>query len=258
MVWRSVARSVIGMRHQTQQIPCQDYGDHHTFQDVVVGAVADGAGSAKYAEVGARVAVEKVLQFLASSEQSLKRKNRLTHAFTEAEAKRVFHKATELAIAALKQQASQDGCQLGDLACTLLVFLATPAWIAAMQIGDGFMLVRLQGKSYQLLLKPDRGECANETTFVTSANALSSLQVRVVSGPQQFICASTDALERVAIKLRDWTPFPPFFQPLEDYLKETAHPEDDDAYLMSFLESDRLNQKTDDDKTLLLCLYERE
>ena len=258
MVWRSVARSAIGTRHQAQNIPCQDYGDHHTFKDVVVGAVADGAGSAKYAEVGARVAVEKVLQFLASSEQSIKKKNRLTHAFTETEAKRVFHKTAELAIAALQQQATQKGCQLGDLACTLLVFLATPAWIAAMQIGDGFMLVRLQGGSYQLLLEPDRGEFANETTFVTSANALSTLQVKVLAGPQQFICASTDALERVAIKLKDWTPFPPFFQPLEDYLKETANPEKDDAYLMGFLESERLNQKIDDDKTLLLCLYEQE
>lgn len=257
MAWRAVARSVIGVRHQTQKLPCQDYGQHHTFREVVVGAIADGAGSAKYAEIGAKVAVERVLQFLASSEQSIKKKNRLTHAFTEQEASAVFRKAVELAIAALQQTAATDQCSLSDLACTLLVFLATPNWLAAMQIGDGFILTRCQNESYQLLFQPDRGEFANETTFVTSTDALESMQVKVLDRKQQFICASTDALERVAIRLSDWTPFSPFFQPLEDYMKETAHPEEDDAYLMSFLESERLNQRIDDDKTLLLCLYEQ-
>ena len=55
---------------------------------------------------------------------------------------------------------------------------------------------------------------------------------------------------------KDWEPFAPFFNPLEEYLKETPNPEADDDYLVSFLTSERLNQKTDDDKTLVLCRYE--
>ena len=48
------------------------------------------------------------------------------------------------------------------------------------------------------------------------------MRVRVLPGQQKFICASTDGLERVAIRMSDWTPFPPFFQPLEEYMVETV------------------------------------
>ena len=125
-----------------------------------------------------------------------------------------------------------------------------------MQIGDGFIVARLREGEDQLLFTPDKGEFINETTFVTSANAINEMRVRVLPGQQKFICASTDGLERVAIRMSDWTPFPPFFQPLEEYMVETSHPEQEDEYIKNFLDSERLNAKTDDDKTLLLCLYD--
>jgi hypothetical protein len=56
--------------------------------------------------------------------------------------------------------------------------------------------------------------------------------------------------------LSDWQPHAPFFKPLEEYLRETAKPEDDEKYVIDFLNSERLNSRTDDDKTLLLCLFE--
>ena len=118
-------------------------------------------------------------------------------------------------------------------------------------------MVRQEQEEPQLLFPPDKGEYINETTFVTSTDALNGMRVSVRSGKQEFICAATDGLERVAIRMSDCTPFAPFFQPLEDYLRQVIHPEREDKYLMSFLDSDRLNARTDDDKTLLLCLYER-
>ena len=102
----------------------------------------------------------------------------------------------------------------------------------------------------------DKGEFANETTFVTSRNALDDMQVSVISHPLEFICAATDGLERVALRVSDWMPFAPFFNPLSEYLAQTPNPDEDKAYLASFLDSERLNQKTQDDKTLLLCLYQ--
>ncbi|WP_339461668.1 protein phosphatase 2C domain-containing protein, partial [Nodularia spumigena] len=137
-------------------------------------------------------------------------------------------------------------------------FIATPHWLGAMQIGDGFIVVRPQdSEDYQLLFQPDKGEFANETTFITSKDALAEMQVKVISEPQKFICASTDGLEKLAIRISDWKPFPPFFKPFEEYLEETANPEDEAEYLVNFLKSERLNARTDDDKTLLLCLWEK-
>ncbi|QKQ78011.1 protein phosphatase 2C domain-containing protein [Nostoc sp. TCL240-02] len=83
------------------------------------------------------------------------------------------------------------------------------------------------------------------------------MQVEVICEKQEFICASTDGLEKVAIRLSDWKPFSPFFKPLEEYLHETVNPKED-KYLTEFLNSERLNSRTDDDKTLLLCLFDRE
>lgn len=112
------------------------------------------------------------------------------------------------------------------------------------------------GSEYQLLFKPDKGEYINETTFITSSDALKEMQVSVLQGQQEFICAATDGLERVAIRLRDWTPHSPFFYPFKEYMKETDNPSENHEYLTSFLDSEQLNARTHDDKTMLLCLYE--
>jgi serine/threonine protein phosphatase PrpC len=260
VTWRAIARSAIGTSHQKQQLPCQDYAGDRVLGDLVLGAVADGAGSARHAEIGAELAVNTALQYLVMSEKLLQQKwqsswQSLKQPPSPEKIRRLFTKLVDRVLSVLNQRATQDGCVVSDLASTLLVFLATPRWIAAMQIGDGFIVARSQQGDYRLLFQPDKGEYANQTTFVTSATALKEMQLTVLTGHHPFICAASDGLERVAIRLQDWTPFPPFFHPLEEYLQETEQPEQDDAYLMAFLESERLSQRTDDDKTLLLCLY---
>lgn len=168
----------------------------------------------------------------------------------------MFEKIVNQVITELREEADKEDYFIHDLACTLLVFVATPDWVAAMQIGDGFIVMRSQESEYQLLFQPDKGEFANETTFITSTNALKEMQVKVIPEKQEFICASTDGLEKVAIRLSDWKPFSPFFKPLEEYLHEPVNGEEKDKYLTEFLNSERLNSRTDDDKTLLLCLFE--
>lgn len=259
MAWKGVVRSYIGTRHKQQQQPCQDYGSYFLLNknDLIVGAVADGAGSAKHSDVGARLAVYKVMSIFREIALLPQKGERLSHPLDEQEARTLFSRIVQEVVATLEEQALNENYSIDELACTLLVFVATPHWLAAMQIGDGFIVVGLQGEERKLLFQPDKGEFVNQTTFVTSANALDEMQVKVISGQQQFICASTDGLERVAIRMSDWTPFPPFFKPLEEYLWETPNPEQDDEYINTFLDSERLNARTDDDKTLLLCLYER-
>ncbi|MTJ32456.1 PP2C family serine/threonine-protein phosphatase [Aphanizomenon sp. UHCC 0183] len=255
MGWKAIARSAVGTSHQKQKIPipCQDCGNYRIFKDVIVGAVADGAGSAKYSHFGAELAVETVIKCFADID-----KQGFSQPLSEMEAKEVFTKFVKDVITALNKKADNNDYSVHDLACTLLVFIATPEWVAAMQIGDGFMVVSSQDAEYQLLFEPDKGEFFNETTFVTSANALEEMQVQVISGKKEFICASTDGLEKVAIRLSDWKPHAPFFKPLEEYLRETDKPEDDEKYVIDFLNSERLNSRTDDDKTLLLCLFGKE
>jgi serine/threonine protein phosphatase PrpC len=259
--WKAVARFTSGTSHQHQGIACQDYASYKIFGDVIVGAVSDGAGSAKYAEVGSKLAVERSLKFLSRISTYLQARKKgcwqkYSSALSDEEAKKLFCKTVKKVQEELSKEAVSRGCFAKDLACTLLVFIATPNWIAAMQIGDGFIVIRSENSEYELLFQPDKGEFANETAFITSASAVDTMQMQIVPEKREFICASTDGLEKVAIRFSDWQPFGLFFQPFEEYLQETDNPESDHQYIDDFLNSERLNQRTDDDKTLLLCLWE--
>ena len=289
MNWKAIARSAIGTSHTKQQLPCQDHGDYKIIHDAIIGVVADGAGSAKYSDVGAKLAVETVLETITEqdiatitelySSHSVKETERTNSAWKplnllgkskknsntavtvaqspiELKASQFFSEIVKQVESALSTQAQSNNYSIDDLACTLLIVIATPDGIAAMQIGDGFIAVRYPEQDPLLLFPPDKGEYINETTFVTSTNALKDMKVVVQPGQPEFVCASTDGLERLAIRMSDWTPFTPFFQPLEQYLRETDNLKESDEYLIDFLNSERLNARTDDDKTLFLCLYD--
>lgn len=261
MTWKAIARPVIGVSHEKQGMPCQDYGKYEISHDVIVGAVADGAGSAKYSDIGAKLVVNSVVDHLLQIAERIQKRKRCTlcssQVLSEKTAEKLFTETLSKARVILQEQANSKDYSIDELACTLLAFVATPEWVAAMQIGDGFIVTRATDSEYKLIFPPDKGEFANETTFVTSSNAKDEMRVKVLPGKSEFICASTDGLEKLAIRISDWAPFPPFFQPLEEYLRETSNPENEDEYLMNFLNSERLNARTDDDKTLLLCLFDK-
>ncbi|MEH2326381.1 MAG: PP2C family serine/threonine-protein phosphatase [Nostoc sp.] len=179
MNWKAVARFAIGTSHLNQGILCQDYGNYLIFDDVIVGAVADGAGSAKHSDVGSKLAVETVLKCFSDINES-PQKEAFSQPLSKEEAEEVFGKIMNQVITELQKQADEENYSVNDLACTLLVFVATPDWVAAMQIGDGFIVMRSQESEYQLLFQPDKGEFANETTFITSKNAINEMQVEVI------------------------------------------------------------------------------
>lgn len=287
MNWKAIAHCAIGTSHKKQEMPCQDYGYYKVVKDSFVGAVADGAGSAKHSDLGAKIAVDTAIEYLSENllqilekqssfvsvvsktSKRQRRKKRKSHRNVDRKAlkvkrnfqihldKEIFVDVTTKVKTALEEKAKNENYSFEDLACTLLVVVATPDRFAAMQIGDGFIVVRdRDNKNFEVLFPPDKGEYINETTFVTSSNALEAMRVKVQEGRPNFICASTDGLERVAIQMNDWTAFTPFFKPLEEYLQENNNLETDNKDLENFLNSEALNSRTDDDKTLLLCLYD--
>ncbi|MBN3963340.1 PP2C family serine/threonine-protein phosphatase [Nostoc sp. NMS8] len=257
MKWKAIPSFVEGTSHKKLEIPCQDYGNYKIFNDVIVGAVADGAGSAKFSHIGAQLAVEKALLHLETWIIRLKQKKpNWQQPIPEELAKKVFSGTLKNVVNALKKKACENDYLFNDLACTLLIFVATPDWIAAMQIGDGFIVVRFEDSEYQLLFQPDKGEYANETNFVTSSSAQSEMRVVVLPGNQKFICASTDGLERLAISFRDWKPFAGFFSPFEEGLKITNNLKQEAKDIENWMASQEVNARTDDDKTMLLCLYD--
>lgn len=253
MPWQVVARSAIGTKHVQKKQPCQDHGNYHKLSEgeIVIGAISDGMGSAKYSDTGSKVAVEVAISQLKNIDWQKK--------LTEREkAKEIFHNLLITASSELKNEAEQHGYSIQDLACTLLVFVATPDCFTAMQVGDGLLVVRSKDdKDYKLLFQPDKGEFANETTSITSSDVLDEVQIRLELKSYEFICAATDGIENISLMMREgWRPSEKFFRPLERYMLSQESESHKSEEIDKFLNSDKINLKTDDDKTLLLCVFQ--
>ena len=65
-MWQAIGASVQGTGHVRQGLPCQDACHWQVSDEHLVVAVGDGLGSALYADVGARLAVETSVTHLAT------------------------------------------------------------------------------------------------------------------------------------------------------------------------------------------------
>lgn len=257
--WKAIARSVVGTSHLAAKppTPCQDSSGYKQCKDYLIGAVSDGAGSRSLSQYGSKLAVQSTLQYFGEILES-SRSNPLS---SQDAVEKIFRELIGVVRGAIQTEAenwsreNNKKVSAGEFACTLLVFVTFPNGIAAMQLGDGFIVVRdCKSKDYDLLFPPSKGEYENVTTFVTSSSTdiQQDLQIIYRSKPISFVCASTDGLEKLALNLVNNKAFPRFFIPLEKYIQETENPEQD-SYITDFLNLDQINRRTDDDKTILLC-----
>lgn len=239
-MWRIVAGQQRGTSHIRNHLPCQDaYATCHLGEKVIL-LIADGAGSAPLAEVGAQTAVQAVLQFL---EQRLHQVIELV----------TLQESVQIAQQALSTVANQRQVPLRDLACTLIVTVATPTQVLTVQIGDGAVVVGTTTGELYSLTGPQVEEYANETTFLSSPTALEQMQSNHWLHPPKYLAVFSDGLQRLALKFPGATPHPPFFRPLFDFLEGETDKTKAQQELALFLASPRLTSRTDDDLTLLLA-----
>lgn len=250
MSWSLAVESFPGRRHVRNAEPCQDHGLVRTVEGRlgagVAGAIADGAGSARFGETGARIAAAAALDALAGWLGS-----RRTQPSPRGSAGALLA-AYDSARAAVLTEAARMNAVQEAFATTLLAFVATPDWLAALQLGDGFIVAR-GPTGYELLFAPDKGEYVNETRFVTDPGSRVAVRCCFKPGPWHFIAAATDGLENVALKQPDWLPHAPFFEPFDRFVADAPPSDRLGGEIKAFLGSDRLDARTDDDRTLLLC-----
>ena len=237
-LWHVAAASQVGRAHVEADIPCQDSSAYLVCPDTdtLIAAVADGAGSAVHSELGAQTATAV---FLSSARTLLSEGNSPPQALEAA-----FDEA-RCAVADL----AKDPADVSDYATTLLAVIWTDEGLIAAQVGDGMIVVDGEG-----VIEPDTGEYANETRFITSTDASPSICAR--EGAVVRLAMMTDGLQNIALHYGDGrhTPHAPFFDPLFRWLAEQDDEEEACARLGSFLESDRVRERTHDDLTLLLAI----
>lgn len=245
--WKFAGVSVCGTSHVAAGIPCQDANAGTVTRDgALIVAVADGAGSASHGGTGSETAVKAAVGIL---EHAL---SRGTPPVDEATWKTLFSETFPAVRAALDAKAASLGITLRDLATTLLVFVADARGVAAAQVGDGAMVVVDGAGEMHLLTTPDNGEFINETTFLTSDDALAALQAGWREGAPRHIAALTDGLQAIALLQSPLRPHAPFFKPFFRCLDENTV-ENAREMMQNFFQSPRVTQRADDDITLVVA-----
>ena len=254
--------SVQGKSHVERNTACQDAHDWQVGigtdeegaggEEWLFAAIADGAGSSERSDEGAKEAVGAALEAVTGSASS--------GAFEEdAEApsenlEDLLVSGVQEAISAVKELAEDEEARPSDFSSTLLLLAAGPSCAAAAQVGDGAVVYESSEGEYSLMTVPQNGEYHNQTTFITSEDAQSSIEVECVSGTPGRFALFTDGIEQVALEMSEMEPHAPFFEPLFQFsMQEDAPQEELKARLESFLESPRLRNRTEDDLTLLLA-----
>lgn len=248
--WRVAAAYVTGSSHGKLGQPCQDA--HHWVRlpdGWLLGAVADGAGSAKLGEVGADVATRTAV---ATLRQELDGAGP-AQGWDEARWRGLLTRALQAARDAVAAEAATRGAAVRELATTLLLVVAAPDRVAAAQIGDGAVVLGDHQGRIQGLTTPKAGEYINETVFLVSPGALAQAQTAVWEGEAAHLAAFSDGLQMLALKMPGGSPHGPFFEPLFRFVEQAGDEDEASRKLGEFLQSPRLRERTDDDLTLLLA-----
>jgi hypothetical protein len=246
--WKLLSGSAVGASHQRSQEPCQDYALGRVVQTgadaVLVVACADGAGSSRYAELGARLAcLGMVRAITAAIEEGLRvaeiDPHRLLH----------WHRQTR---GALATEACLRNLDIREFACTLLTAIVGQQHAAFSQIGDG-AIVAWRDKVYQTVFWPQTGEYANTTFFLTNPDYEDRLELQVLEECVEELALFTDGLQMLALHYQTRTVHAPFFEPMFRALRQTADAEPLEEPLRRFLASKPVSDRSDDDKTLILA-----
>ncbi|CAD5916487.1 hypothetical protein PCC9214_00376 [Planktothrix tepida] len=248
--WQIISASVTGTSHEKQDLPCQDaHGFKQLSPDLIILAVADGAGSAKLADLGANIAVKTALETL---EKQINSEDNNTKDIPWQD---YLKNALTVAKTALEAESISQEIEVRELATTLIIGIATPKLVAVAQVGDGAIVVEDKAGNIQELTIPTSGEYLNETVFLIAPNAIETAQINLWGGQPKYLATFSDGLQMLALKMPEGKPHHPFFSPLFKFVESITDEIDAKEQLIKFLRSPRVTERTDDDLTLILASF---
>ena len=249
-MWRFLAESVVGTSHRQARTSCQDSHLCVTRRaggaDYLIAACSDGAGSASHSDAGSRLAVTAAVK--------------LALGFLDAghDLATIDHDVAVGWVTAIRDRIAAEADRAGvpqrQMACTLLVTVVAAAQAVFVHVGDGANVTRDPSGSIAPVFWPKTGEYANSTYFVTEPDAPATLQFDRRAGTVDAVAVFTDGVQALALNYTDRSAHGPFFEPLFGLLRDAAEPSDLCVPFRAFLDSKAMNDRTDDDKTLVLAV----
>lgn len=182
--------------------------------DIVALAVADGHGTSKYADVGARLAVQVALAALVRFAEDLEKR-----ASNPIEVRKYAEHPLRTQIVRewkerVRAKAESGDTPLREYGSTLLAAVATPDFLLIGQIGDGDVLLVDEDGTVNVPLPADPGSFADETPSLCLPQAEYSFRVRALPAPEReaLLLLSTDGYAK------SYPTTPDFMQTGPDYL----------------------------------------
>lgn len=252
--WKFVFSSSVGTSHIGTATPCQDSStcevlDERDGSQVLIAIVADGAGSAKCAEIGSALActyfIQVIKAYLAAG-----------GSLPEIDAEVVKNWLVGFQSEVIAKCADNDLLPR-DFASTVLTAIIGNDCAVFFQIGDGAIVITdcEEPDNYRWVFWPQQGQYANETNFATDEHAPEKIEFTLVSRRIDEVAAFSDGLQGLTLHYESRQAHNPFFAPIFGWLR--AAPESNSqkhtASLTSFLNSEKINDGTDDDKTIVLA-----
>ena len=240
--------SVAGTSHLQRGIERQDRAFHRVEAGFAIAAVSDGAGSARNSALGATVTTTRAVTSAAW------RLLDLAAPPTVGDLEAALEESAASARQSLEELACQTGEALGAYANTLLLAIQTENLLGAAQVGDGGIVISNERGGFECFTSPQRGEYANQTTFITTRDGLEQLEVKVVEAQPRYLAMFSDGLQNLVIENATQQPFHPFFDNVFQWLEGQSDPGRAEAELSALLRSPRVTSRIDDDITLLLTI----
>lgn len=253
--WRFVLASEIGTAHARLTTPCQDASfcdvvTHEADGPVLIAVISDGAGSAEKSDVGSQLTCRVVWREISARLESIASVADLDRSFAD--------NLLQTIQGELDAKAALDGLATREYACTLLAAIVGAHSATFIQVGDGAIVVSAEGEDsdYSWVFWPSTIEYENVTVFVTDVRAAHYLAFANTPQPITDLALFSDGLQRLALNYATRSVHLPFFRSMLAVLKAT--PDGSVAgltpALRSFLSSPQVNERTDDDKSLILAV----
>jgi hypothetical protein len=247
-MWKVINASVIGTSHLDSGTACQD----RSIVAVVTGEngdpylvclAADGAGSAAKGGRGAELTCTTGMAFLTSAIQDARRFNTDLIAEVIAQIRSTIFK-----------EAQKTKHSSRDYACTFIGAVLGNGMSIFFQIGDGAVVVS-KNNTHGVVFWPDAGPYANMTHFITDDDAFANLHIESSNTCFDGMAILSDGLQYLALVFKQQIPHVPFFHPMLETLGKIPRDNIEDLRikLVRFLGSRDVNERTDDDKTLILA-----
>ena len=248
MNWVILGESVAGTSHITRNLPCEDAHSFCHFgrdKENLAVVVADGAGSALHGQIGAALVCRELVQRLTDPERT---------GFSREEFVSVILSIQQI----IAVEAANLDVEPRQLACTSLVSIVFPEYAVFAQIGDGAIVVRSEETcSHEVVFWPEPEGYANCTNFITDEDFEKHLHFERRDVPPIELAIFTDGIQRLALDFSTKAAFSGFFFPLFGGLSQACEPTELSPHLVAFLTSERVNSRTDDDKTIVLAARRR-